>query len=59
MLAQILPLAALHECFWEASCPEGKEDTEVLQDWQNNLRALLVREEDGCDKTEDCRLSFQ
>lgn len=59
MLEQILPLAALHECFWEASCPEGKVDTKALEDWQNNFRAQLVREEDGCDKTEDCRFSFQ
>lgn len=58
-LEQILPPAALRECFWEATCPEGKVDTKVLEDWQNNLRAQLVREEDGCNKTEDCRFSFQ
>lgn len=56
---QILPLAAFSECFWEASCLEGKVDTKVPEDWQNNLSAQLVRGEDGYGKPEDCRFSFQ
>lgn len=59
MQEQIMPLAAFCECFWEATCLEGKMDTKVLEDWQNNLGAPLVRGEDGCDKPEDCRFSFQ
>lgn len=59
MQEQILPLAAFCKCFWEATCLEGKVDTNVSEDWQNNLRAQLVRGEDGCGKPEDCRFSFQ
>lgn len=59
MQEQILPPAASCECFWEAPCLECKMDSKVSEDWQNNLRAQLVRGEDGCGKPEDCRFSFQ